>query len=160
MDPLLQYISFFLICDFCCRILCCSCCCVWGAQTHFPAHNPCPQTQMWTLKQPRATQPRPCDTHRKLTQVKTPQPACSLKRGSTLTGWIRTMWRAGSLPCPLLFTIEEWTSERTGWRDTHVRHYITTCGCTAAISAGQGSQVLQPEIQIMSKQRDPGRKIY
>lgn len=63
-------------------------------------------------------------------------------------------------PCPLLFNIVGWTSERMGWRDTYVQHYITTCGCTAAVSLGQGSQIFQLEIHIMSKQWFPGSKIY
>jgi len=50
-------------------------------------------------------------------------------------------------PCPLLFNIVGWASHRMGRRDTHVRLYITTCGCIA----GQEFHIFQLEIHIMSK---------
>lgn len=64
----------------------------------------------------------------------------------------------GEPPCPLLFNIEGWTSERMDWRETHVWRCITTCRWTAVISQGQGFHIFQLEIQIMSKQRCPGSK--
>lgn len=78
-------------------------------------------------------------THKKTYTSENTTTCLFIKDGIDTNGLNRYQVALGEPPCPLLFNIEERTSERMGWRDTHVRHYITTCGCTAAFSSGQGS---------------------